>query len=221
MARIRSFEAPHKGLRNIIGKFSFCLGYSNLADPVQLAHLKQLGHEMFTLLNDHVHTENEHTLKHLEERVKGAAAHDMADHEELEAIQDALEQRLSALTGSEPADLIHSFCLDFSLFHSRYLEHIFEEETVTELLLQQYFTDEELMEHRKGIMQKIAFPVMLLWLKYIIPAQRDEDSAAMLAGLRANAPADVFAQVLATIKVEMEADRFQRLVRKLSPEQNN
>jgi hypothetical protein len=68
------------------------------------------------------------------------------------------------------------------LFHSQYLEHIFEEETVTELFLQQYFTDEELIGHRNTVMQRLSFPVLLLWLKYIIPAQREEESLGMLSG---------------------------------------
>lgn len=216
MARIRSFAAPHKGLRNIMGKFSFCLGYTNFADPSQLDYLKQVGHELFILLNDHVHTENEHTLTHLEERVKGASAHDKADHERLEAVQESLQQQLSGFTGEESADDIHLFYLNFSHFHSQYLEHIFEEETVTEALLQQHFTDEELIQQRTLTMQRIKFPTLLLWLKYIIPAQDEKDNVNMLSGLKANAPTEAFEQVLAVIKNEMDANRFQRLLATLN-----
>jgi hypothetical protein len=215
MSRIRSFAAPHKGLRYLIAKFATTLGHTDFSNHAQLASLKQLGLEMFTLLDDHVHTENEHTLKHLEEKVPGASGHDVADHEKLEAIQGALAQKLSGFTGKEPDDEIHTFYLDFSLFHSQYLEHIFEEETVTELLLQQHFSDEELIRHRNQTMQRLAFPVLLLWLKYIIPAQREEESLGMLSGFKANAPQAAFEQVMATIKTELDGESYKSLASKL------
>jgi hypothetical protein len=216
MSRIKSFAAPHKGLRYVIAKFSNSLGYTDFGNPAQLKTLQQLGNEMFTLLDDHVHTENEQTLKHLEEKVKGASEHDIADHEKLEAVQSSLAHRLAAFNGRETADEMHAFYLDFSLFQSLYLEHIFEEETVTELLLQQYFSDEELIQHRMEVMQRLSFPVLLLWLKYVIPAQREDESLGMLSGFKANAPASVFQQVLDVIKTELDSIRYDSLVSKLA-----
>lgn len=195
-----------------MAKFSFCLGYTDIADTVQLEQLKRIGQEMFILLDDHVHTENEHTLKHLEERLPGASLHDKADHDRLESVQASLARRLDSLIGDETADDLHVFYLDFSSFHSEYLHHIFEEETVTELLLQQHFTDEELIQHRVSIMQRIEFPVLLLWLKYIIPAQPLQESAGMLAGFRSVAPKETFGQVLAVVQGEMGAERFRQLL---------
>jgi hypothetical protein len=215
MPIIKSFAAPHKGLRNVISKFSFQLGHTDFDDPPQLSKLKGLGSDMFTLLKDHVNTENNHTLKHLEERVHGASEHDKHDHEKLELIQDSLENQLENFTGNESADEIHSFYLNFSMFQSQYLEHIYEEETVTELLLQQHFTDEELLQHRIAIMQKVPFPVMLLWMKYTIPAQSEKESLDMLGGLKANAPKEVFEEVLQAISAEMNAERYKSLVDKL------
>ncbi|MBB5396105.1 hypothetical protein [Mucilaginibacter sp. AK015] len=216
MSSIRSFAAPHKGLRYIISKFAIRLGHTDFGSPAQLGALKQLGLEMFTLLDDHVHTENEHTLKQLEERVPGASGHDVADHEKLETVQHSLAKKLSGFSGQEISEEIHQFYLDFSLFQSQYLEHIYEEETVTEMLLQQNFSDEELTGHRNQIMDRLAFPVLLLWLKYIIPAQREEESLGMLSGFKANAPQDAFGQVLAALKTELEDERYDSLMSKLA-----
>lgn len=170
---------------------------------------------MFTLLKDHVHTENEYTLKHLEERVKGASKHDLHDHEELEAIQEALERQLEALDGTQTPDEAHGFYLEFSAFHSRYLEHIYHEETVTEKQLQAHFTNDELIRHRMEIMRQIGFHMLLLWLKYIIPAQKEEENISMLSGLRTNAPGEAFEKVLATIRPEMTEEQYASLISKL------
>lgn len=215
MATIKSFAAPHKGLRNVISKFSFQLGHTDFKESLQLRKLKLLGSDMFTLLKDHVNTENGHTLKHLEERVQGASEHDRHDHERLELTQDSLEHQLENFTGSESADEIHSFYLNFSMFQSQYLEHIYEEETVTELLLQQNFTDKELFQHRAAIMQKISFPVMLLWMKYTIPAQSEKESLGMLSGLKVSAPENAFEQVLRVIEAGMTTERYKSLIDKL------
>jgi hypothetical protein len=216
MTRIKSFAAPHKGLRNVISQFSLRLGYTDFSDPTPLHRLKALGEEMFTLLNDHVHTENEHTLKHLEQRAPGSSEHDRHDHERLEEIQQALEQQLIRFSGNESSDDIHAYYLSFSLFQSQYFEHIYEEETVTERLLQEHFTDEELIQHRIDIMQSIQFPVLLLWLKYIIPAQAGQESVAMLKAFKANAPTETFGLVLETIKKELATDRYNSLLSHLS-----
>ena len=157
MTRLRSFDLPHKALRNVIAQFSFRLGSANLSDPAELAGVKQLANEMFTMLQNHVHTENEHTLTNLETRAPCSGDHHRADHERLEVIQDELQHRIEQLTGLEDADTLHVLYLDFSRYHSQYLEHIFEEETVTEILLQQHFTDEELLQQRATICKRLNF----------------------------------------------------------------
>ena len=211
MATIRSFSTPHNGLRNVISQFAFRLGQTDVSNLSALQRLKELGSEMFTLLNDHVHTENEHTLRHLEERAPGSSVHDKEDHERLDQIQDELQAHLHALTGKESPEQMHDFYLNFTLFQSQYLEHIHEEEVVTELLLQKHFTDDELMQHRQAIMKKLQPETLLLWLKYVIPAQRIDESLGMLSGLKANAPAPYFERVMQTVKGEMEAARYREL----------
>ncbi len=216
MPRVRSFDLPHKALRNVIAQFSFRLGSVDVTDPKQLESLKQLGEEMFGMLKNHVITENEHTLSHLETRAPGSGEHDRADHERLEVIQDDLQYWINHLSGNESPDEMHNLYLEFSRFHSEYLEHIFEEETVTEILLQKHFSDEELIQLRMSIMKEIEPQMMLLWLKYAVPAQREEQNIGLLSGFKTNAPAPVFEQVLAVIKSEMTSDAYQSLLTRLA-----
>jgi len=203
MARIRSFDAPHKGLRNILSKFSLLASQTDYSNIEDIALLKRLGNEMFLLLKDHVHTENEYTLIPLEARCHGAAAHDIHDHELLELQQDKLERMMQALDGTQNEEEGHRFYLEFTSYHSRYLQHIYEEETVTERLLQENFSDEELMAHRASIMKRLELPVLFLWLKYVIPAQPRMQRLAMLSAFKANAPKDAFAALLLVIEPEM------------------
>lgn len=216
MSRLKSFAAPHKALRNILAQFSLVTGQTEFSDPEQVNRLKSLGNEMFALLTEHAQTENSFTLRHLEERVAGSAEHDLHDHEVLEGVQEALQQRLLTLDGTQTQDEAHAFYLSFSHFQSRYLEHIYEEETVTEKLLQANFSDEELMQHRIEIMQHIDFTTMLRWFKYLIPAQTENENVDMLSGFKSSAPAAAFEQVTTLIKQVLPERIFNSLITKLS-----
>jgi len=215
MGTIRSYAGPHKGLRYILSQFIIKAGQTESADPDQLKSLKQLGRDTFTLLNNHVHHENESTLAHLEQKAKGASQHDLQDHEELEIIQNALEQKLTKLDSTASAEDMHMFYLDASHFYALYLLHIHHEETVTECLLQKYFTDEELMAQHQEVVKNIDLPTLLLWMQCIIPAQTEEEALKMLGSIKANAPADVFESALAAIKPNMNEESYLSLISKL------
>lgn len=81
------------------------------------------------------------------------------------------------------------FYLSFTNFHSQYLEHILNEEMVTESLLHSNFTSQELQENSMRIMQKVEFPVLLLSLRYIVPAQSENKNLKIMRAIKTNAPA--------------------------------
>lgn len=217
MVKEKSYAASHKGLRNIISKFSLLAGKTNYSDIKQVEELKKLGEEMFFLLTHHLHTENEDLLKPLEEKVPGASRHDLDDHERLEKIQTDIATQLSKLDGTQDEETGHLFYLSFTNFQSQYLEHILQEELVTEPLLLANFTGEELRENSMRIMQKVEFPVLLLSLKYIIPAQTENENLKILRAFKANAPEEAFNAVLDIIKPEMSENDFLSLMKKVLP----
>jgi len=215
MPRLRSYSTPHKGLRNILGQFSNLAGQTDYSDIAQVDALKAMGKEMFAMLDDHVHIEDEILLKALDSRAENASEHDHRDHEEIEKLQAALQQRLEALDGNQDPDAGHEFYLTFTEFHSRYLAHIHHEESVTEKQLWRHFTDEELLGIRMQVLKQVPPSLTLTWWKYIIPAQNEAENVRFLSGVRANAPEEVFQAALTTIKPQLGAERYQSLVRKL------
>ncbi len=161
MAIHRSYAASHKGLRNILGQFSLLAGRTDYGSPADVQRLKALGDEMFMLLTHHLHTENDHLLALLEQRVPGALQHNLRDHEELEVIQQDVADRLARLDGTQTALEGHAFHLAFTAFQGRYLGHIHHEEVVTEELLLKHFTEAELIANSERIVQQVEFPVLL------------------------------------------------------------
>jgi hypothetical protein len=215
MTKEKSYAASHKGLRNILSQFSLLAGKTNYSDIQEIEKLKKLGDDMFFLLTHHLHTENDDLLRPLEERVHGASKYDLDDHERLERIQGDIALQLSKLDGKQDEETGHSFYLSFTNFHSQYLEHILQEELVTEKLLLNNFTAEELQENSMRIMQKVEFPVILMSLKYIVPAQSLNENIKILRAFKTNASAEALQAVLDIIKPEMTNEEFVLLTNKI------
>ena len=76
-------------------------------------------------------------------------------------------------------------------------------------------TAEELNENSMRIMQKVAFPVLLMSLKYIIPAQSFNENIKILTAFKTNAPAEALQAVLDIIKPEMTNEDFVLLTSKI------
>jgi hypothetical protein len=130
-----------------LGQFSPLAGRVDYGSITHLQRLKALGDELFMLLTHQLHTEDTHLLTLVEQRVPGACARDFQDHAELELAQRADTDRLATLDDTQTPDEGHAFYLAFTDFHGRYLhlQDIYREQVVTEELLLQHFTDDELM----------------------------------------------------------------------------
>lgn len=206
------YSAPHKGLRLALGNFSTLAGKLEFSDPLALQELKTAGKELFDMLSKHTITENNYVLKALSIKVPEAAAFDMHEHEELEEKQSKLEKKLLALNGSESTDEQHDFYLSVTDFHSAYLSHILHEEQVSERLMQHHFTDEELMALRADFIKAMDFNMLLLFMKYIVPAQTITENVMQLTGMKAVMPHEAFEQVCAAVKQVLPASEFNNLM---------
>lgn len=207
MERLKSLDPPHKGLRNALSQFSLLAGKTQYNNIAHIDKLKSLGKELFLLLRDHTQTEDRFILKPLEEKVPGSTTGDTEDHCRLDVIENDIEQKLLSFDGTQSDEEGHDFYLQFTEFHSEYLEHIAEEDRITELLMQKHFTDEELIQHQVQIMKEMDFNMLLLWFKYIVPARRPSENKQVLTAFKANAPAQAFEAVKQTIlQVVSEAE---------------
>src|SRR5687767_7762684 len=119
MTRMRAFDFPHKALRNVLSKFTFLAGTIDHSNPPEIETLRKMGNEMFDLLENHVHHENNHTFQHIEKKRPGACEFELEDHERVEKIQNALKSKLNGEIGNG-----HDFYLAACKFQSIYLEHL-------------------------------------------------------------------------------------------------
>lgn len=210
------FAAPHKALRRTMANFSVLAGQINFSDIEAVEKLKSLGKEMFFLLTSHAKIEDQVILRALEAKLPGASEHDKLDHIKIERVQQQLEDLLEKLDTAISADEAYDFYLRFAAFHSLYLEHTNEEETVTQQVIWDHLTVEEQMAIRAAIMQRMDTETYAIWLKHMIPAQNDAENMMMITAYRKNMPAENFDLLIKILELIMPEDDFKSLKQKLN-----
>lgn len=216
MTAIRMFSAPHKALRRTMANFSVLAGQINISDIEAVEKLKSLGKEMFFLLTSHAKIEDQVILRALEAKLPGASEHDKLDHIKIERVQQQLEDLLEKLDTAISADEAYDFYLQFAAFHSLYLEHTNEEETVTQQVIWDHLTVEEQMAIRAAIMQRMDTETYAIWLKHMIPAQNDAENMMMITAYRKNMSAENFDLLIKILELIMPEDDFKSLKQKLN-----
>lgn len=210
---------PHKGIRNAFSQLIHLAGKTDYNDRRQVEKLYNLGKETFHFLHCHARDENEVTLAALEARAPGASAHDMEDHERIEARQLDLEQALEEIHNtaqqgglSAKVSWFYGSLLDF---WSDYLKHMAEEETVTQHLLWKHFSDEELAEHRRQIIGRLEPETLVMMLKYIAPALAPAERHGLLKGMKMNAPGPFFEAVNSELQKVLDEEERKSLAQAL------
>ncbi len=219
MQRVKLFEAAHKGLRNALSQFSFSLGKCDFNSTNDVNRIHSLGKDLCMLLNIHANDENNIILAELEAKVPGSSKHDMDDHERLERDQDAIEKLLDEIKelntkGEDALGMGAELYMKFSKFHGEYLLHTVEEETETQRLLWENFTDPELHAIRGRIISKFTPEVFEKWQSYIMPAITQSDIVMMMGGMRTAAP-EQFTKLMAMAEKYLPADEFSAINNKL------
>jgi hypothetical protein len=212
MERFKSLDPPHKGLRNALGRITLLAGKTKFSNLQQVANLQKLAGEVFFLLKAHTKTENEFILKPLSAKNALAAEPYFEDHADIEEWENHLWDSIKNLDGTQTDDHGHLIYLNLCDFQSAYLDHIDEEDVELEKVLQQNFTDEELIQHQIEIMKQMEFSTLLLWFKYIVPARRTEENAQVIRNFKANAPEEAVDAVLQTIQKELSDEEFVLLM---------
>lgn len=220
METIKTFSAPHKALRKTMAEFLILAGKTNFRNAEAIEKLKKAGNEMFFLLTSHAETEEKIVLSLLESKLPGASEHDKLDHLKIEKLQHELEIHLNLLSTSVNDDEAHEFYLKFASFFSLYLEHIDEEETVTQKLIWENLSVDEQLGIHTTIVGKMNPETYMIWMKHMFPAQNETENLAMLAAIQKNMPAERFAALMELLEDNMAEKDFSSLKLQLAVHAN-
>jgi hypothetical protein len=217
---MKSYDVPHKGLRNALSQMQLLAGKTDYSNQIEVEQLYKLGEDVFSILTTHAADENEITLAELEKKCRGCSQHDFDDHEQIHLVQGKLEKllasiRMNSKDGKDTTEQGEEFYLAFSEFHGMYLAHTAEEERVTQPMLWRHFTDEELAAHRSKIMAKNPPRTLFIWFKFVLPAQSHRERVGLLSGFKRVTPASFFTEGMEVIKEVLAPNEFDELNRAL------
>ena len=211
MEIIRIFSASHKALRKTMAAFMVLAGQTNFKNKKAIEKLKITGKEMFFLLTSHAETEDKIILSLLESKLPGASEHDKLDHLKIEKLQHELEIHLNLLSTSVTDNEAYEFYLKFASFFSLYLEHINEEETVTQKLIWENLSVDEQLGIHKTIVAKMNPETYLIWMKHMFPAQNEKENLDLLGAIQQNMPAEQSAALMELLELTMAEEDFSSL----------
>ncbi len=214
--RFKVFDLFHRGLRNALAQLILLTGKTDFTNLCEVTCLQRTGREIFGLLSVYATDKAEITLAALEERLPGATAHLAGPHCKIEKLRAELENQLHEITmGAGRGEAVKEggriFYWALNEFYAMYLLHMLEEEVDTQELLWQYFTDVELMVHRRQMIMRMSAATLLSWLKYIVPAQGQQERAAFLRGLATVIPYARFVQAIQVVEGVLSASEWQVL----------
>lgn len=213
-ARMDLYSGIHKALRAWMASMLCRLGsVDSTVDAECSAVVLALG-DLLDVMHGHLVTEN--TLVHpvIEARFAGALRDIEQDHQGHELAIARLRGLASGLLAApatqRPALALHLY-REFALFMAENITHMQVEETRNQQLLWDGCTDAELMELHERIIAAHPPHKMMAIGRWMIPAMNHPERVMMLAGMRAGAPAEFFAEMLQMTQERLDAADWDRL----------
>lgn len=188
----------HKGLRAFMAHTLVRVGRLDAHDPAEVAELGEELSALLSICRSHVHHENDVIHAAMQSRAPGSTQRIAGEHEEHLAAIDRLQQMLAAVPGDAAA--AQALYRALSHFVAENFEHMQREETEHNAVLWATHSDEEIqaLEHR--IVSSLSPEESSLGMRWMLPHMTPAERAAMLAGMRLAAPAEVFEGVLSLIR---------------------
>jgi Hemerythrin HHE cation binding domain len=212
------YKDIHKGIRAELFAVTEEAGCLDPSQGIARAALATHVGDVVHLLSSHAEHEDAAIQPTLEARLPDLAERIEVDHLTLEARMDDLVEmttEAASLTVAEPGAKVHRIYLALASFTSDYLRHQDVEERVVMPALEAAVGFPAVLEIHQAILANMPPEDMVKGLAVMIPAMNVDDRTALLGGMRAGAPAEVFAGVWSLVGSVLDPGDVQVLARRL------
>lgn len=194
------YREVHKGLRRAVFELTVAVGAADFDDPLTRDRMAARVHDLVSLFHSH-HGHEDDFIKpllqaadaRLDAIVDGGHVDIDVDLAEIEAMADALVSATGGAAVAAGLALYHRL----ALFVASYLVHMALEEGEVMRTLRSARSTAELFEVDMALRASIPLDKLLAFAGIMLPAMNTDERTAMLGGLRAGAPDEVFEQVRA------------------------
>jgi len=179
---------------------------TDFADDADVQEALEAVDGMISLLHFHREHEDKYIHPPAESRIAGITADFEADHVEDIALSTEVGEIAGKVRSTSGEDrLAHGIQLHERLnaYIGIYLGHLYREETVMQQALWDNFTDEEIIAIDMEIVANVSPQLMAQFVPVMCSTLSPGELAPMLAGIKANAPAEFAEQVMKTAEQNM------------------
>jgi len=216
--RMDMYAGIHKALRALMADTLLALGRMDHDDDLELAQTTQQVLALLDACASHLKHENDFIHTALEARAPGASAVIAHEHDDHLAHINRLAQSTTALLGAAAGQRGASALAlyrDLSLFIAENFHHMHVEETAHNAVLWARYTDAELVEIHDALVASIPPEEMMRTVRWLVPFMNPAERTALLADMRAKAPAPAFAAVLDIVRAHLTQNEWAKLARSL------
>jgi len=216
--RLDLYAGIHKALRALMADTLLAVGRMDTDDALELAQTTGRLLQLLDFCSAHLQHENAFVHPALEARAPGASeavAHEHEAHAHGIAGLRALTGQLRQARAAERAGMALGLYRQLALFVAENFQHMHVEETAHNAVLWSHYTDAELAGIHTALVASIPPEEMMFTLRWLVPFMNPAERAAMLADMRAHAPAPAFAAALQTVQPHLTEREWHKLARSL------
>lgn len=187
----------HKGLRNLITKFSDRTGSTDWNELSEVKTLQADWQKLLMLIHSH-HNHEERFIHPLLARISpGGHRSYEREHHALMSVLTDLDTHFNSLMHEDGpkakrAESGLEFYRGLNLFYADFLQHMSREEVEAERSLHALCPPEDIMAMVGELLGSIPSGEMMLWIDLMFPAMNLSECAQLLGAMREGAPSEAF-----------------------------
>ncbi|MBS7661480.1 hypothetical protein I0D00_05885 [Pseudomonas lalucatii] len=213
-ARFDIYALIHKGLRAHLVHTLGALGRCDWQDCGEARAVLAGLQDLLTFCRSHIEHEDAMVHPALEQRRPGATRYSSAAHrlhrQEMDELNSLAEQ-VTHLPALRRGDITHRLYRRVARFVAENFEHMEQEERDNNRLLWETHSDAELIALEQRIVASLSPDEMRRVLYWMLPALTPQERAGFLVQLRAEAPAELFAATLDTLRTQLSPKHHAHL----------
>jgi hypothetical protein len=212
--RYNIYALIHKGLRAWMCEVLTAVGRMDPHDAADVAAALDDVRALLAGCESHLVHENEYVHTALEARAPGSASVTALEHEHHEQSLAALESSIRAVeasNGSARAAAAMRLYRQLALFIAQNFEHMHVEETENHAVLTAHYSEAEVFAIEQAIVGSLTPEEKMATMRWMAPSAAPHERAALLSGMRQNAPRPAFEAVLGLVKPHLTEREWAKL----------
>jgi hypothetical protein len=217
MDRHDLYTTVHKGLRALLFEAAALVARTDFAQPEEAARARERLDQLLAFLDEHAEHEDEVILPELVRIAPELHADLRSAHARVHGLQAeiaALAARLPGASLAERVSLGRRLHERLGLLVAEHLRHMEQEEVTTNRMLWAHKSDDELRAMHARIVGSIPPARLAEWFGSILPALNGAERGALLGGMRAELPPQVFDQVTSAARAALGPEAWAEASRR-------